>query len=141
MEQPKLGQSSPDKKRQLESIKNFLEPSEAADQSEYYGPVKPILGPELSVANLDREDMLSFMRTVYCAQEMMAHGQDDLALFIMTTMTAELKLTMSIDARVLDNIFSDKIEYSQKQELHEYQHEMEGKKRGLFGRKPQKPTE
>lgn len=120
-------------KKRLDQYKNFLNPTLADDQTEYYGPIRPLIGPELSVANIEREDTGSFLKAEYVVQEMFANGQDDIALLLMTTMTAELKLTMSRDGMVLDNIFSNKMEYSQNQNVHEYQHLPERKK-GLFGR-------
>jgi len=133
MPNPSGYEQRPDKKR-LDQYKSFLIATQADDQNTFYGPIRPLIGPELSVANLEREDLLSFIKTEYCAQEMFANGQDDLGLLIMTTMTAELKLSMSKDGLVVGNIFSDKIEYSQTQEVHEYQHPVE-KKRGFFGGK------
>lgn len=120
-------------KKRLDQYKNFLDPTLADDQVEYYGPIRPLIGPELSVANLEREDILSYLRQEYTIQELFANGQDDLGLLMMTTMTAELKLSMSKDGMVVENIFSNKMEYSQTQTLHEYQHPAE-KKRRFFGR-------
>lgn len=122
-------------KKRLDQYKNFFTPTLADDQNEYYGPIRPCLGPELSVAYIDKEDMPSYILQVRTAQEMFAHGQDDLGLYIQTTMTAELKLTDSIEGRVIDNIFSNRMEYNQTQTLHEYQHPAE-RKGGLWGRKP-----
>ena len=123
-------------KKRLDQYKNFLSPTLADDQDEYSGPIRPLIGPELSVAQLEREDLLSYLLQVKTAQEMFANGQDDLGLLVMTTMTSELKLSMSRDGLVVDNIFSNRMEYSQTQTLHEYQHPMEHKRGGLFGRKP-----
>lgn len=120
-------------KKRLDQYKNFLDPTLADDQTEYYGPIRPLIGPELSVAYLEREDMISYLLQVRTAQEMAANGQDDLLMYIQTTMTAELKLSMSREGLVVGNIFSNKMEYSQTQTLHEYQHPAESKKRGLFG--------
>lgn len=122
-------------KKRLDQYKSFLNPTLADNQDDFYGPIRPLIGPELSVANLEKEDILSYLLTVGCAQEMFANGQDDLGLFIMTNMTAELKLTMSRDGLVVENIFSNKMEYSQTQTLHEYQHPAERKKWSLFGGK------
>ena len=126
----KIAQQVFEKKR-IDQYRGFLKPTVADDQDEFYGPIRPLIGPELSVANLDKEDILSYKITVICVEEMLANGQDDIAIEDMTGMTAELKLSMSDGARVLDNIFSNRIEYSQTQTLHEYQHPPE--KRGLFG--------
>jgi len=135
MQDPEKRYEASIQKKRLDQYKNFFNPTLADEQDEYYGPIRPCLGPELSVAYIDKEDMPSYIMQVRTAQEMFAHGQDDLGLYIQTTMTAELKLTDSIDGRVVDNIFSNKMEYSQTQTLHEYQHPVE-RKRGLFGGKP-----
>lgn len=121
-------------KKRLDQYKRFLDPTLADDQLDYYGPIRPLIGPELSVAYLEREDMLSYLLQVKTTQEMFANGQDDLGLLLMTTMTAELKLSMSREGLVVDNIFSNKMEYSQTQTLHEYQHTPE-RKPGLFGKR------
>jgi hypothetical protein len=120
-------------KKEIDQYRSFLKPSLADNQDDFYGPIRPLIGPELSVADLDKEDILSYVLAVECIQEFFANGIDAIGMEEMTTMTAELKLSMSQQGRVLDNIFSNKIEYSQTQELHEYQHPPE--KRGLLGRK------
>jgi len=122
-------------KKRLDQYKRFLDPTLADHQTEYYGPIRPLIGPELSVANLEREDNISYLRIINSVQEMFANGQDDLALLQMTTMTAELKLSMSHAGLVVGNIFSNKMEYTQTQTLHEYQHQPE-RKPGLFSRAP-----
>ena len=125
-------------KKRLDQYKNFLDPTLADDQEDYYGPIRPLIGPELSVANLEREDILSYLKTEYTTQEMFANGQDDLGLLLMTTMIAELKLSMSKEGLVVENIFSNKMEYSQTQTLHEYQH-LPDKKKRFLGRKTEEP--
>jgi len=133
-EQKRMFEENIQRKR-LDQYKRFLDPTLADDQLDYYGPIRPVIGPELSVANLEREDIFSFILQVKTAQEMFANGQDDLGLLVMTTMTAELKLSMSKEGLVVGNIFSNKMEYTQTQTLHEYQHPAE-RKRGLFGGRP-----
>lgn len=108
-------------------------PTLAEDQDEFYALLRPSLGYELSTAYIDKEDMPSYILQVRTAQEMLDNGQIGLVLYIQTTMTSELKLTDSIDGRVVDNIFSNKMEYTQTQTLHEYQHQIPRKK-GFFGR-------
>lgn len=133
MVSPDLNYDDNIQRKRLDQYKSFLSPTLADNQTEYYGNIRPLVGAELSVANIEREDTISYIRAEYIIQELFSNGQDDLALLLMTTMTAELKLTMSHDARVLDNIFSNKMEYSQTQNVHEYMHPAE-KKKGLFGR-------
>lgn len=135
MADPEKMQQVATQKKRLDQYKHFLNPTLADNQTEYYGQIRPLIGAELSVANLEREDLLSYLKTEYAIQEMFANGQDDLGLLLMTTMTAELKLSMSKDGMVVDNIFSNKMEYSQTQTLHEYQHPAE-RKRGWFSKKP-----
>ena len=137
MVDPEKMYSASTEKKRLDQYKTFLNPTLADDQNEYYGPIRPLIGPELSVANLEREDIGSYLRQEYTIQELFANGQDDLGLLMMTTMTAELKLSMSKDGMVVDNIFSNKMEYSQTQTLHEYQHPAERKKRFFGGKKPE----
>ena len=137
MPDPEKMYSASTEKKRLDQYKTFLNPTLADDQNEYYGPIRPLIGPELSVANLEREDIGSYLRQEYTIQELFANGQDDLGLLMMTTMTAELKLSMSKDGMVVENIFSNKMEYSQTQTLHEYQHPAERKKRFFGGKKPE----
>ena len=127
-------------KQEIDQYRSFLKPTLADDQDDFYGPIRPIIGPELSVAYLDKEDIGSYIITITCIQELFANGLDDLGMEAMTGMTAELKLSMSIGARVLDSIFSNKIEYLQTQNVHEYSHRPE--KKGLFGggRPPELPV-
>ena len=123
--------------KRLDQYKIFLDPTIAKNQDDFYAPILPLIGPELSVANIEREDIMSYLRMIYCVQEMFANGQDDLALMMETTFTSELKLSMSQEGLVVSNIFSNKMEYSQTQEVHSYEHPAERKKHGLiFNRKP-----
>ena len=123
-------------KREIDQYRSFLLPSTADDQDDYYKPIRPTIGPELSVANLEKEDGTSYRSTILFILMAFNYGLDDLAMRVMTIMTAELKMSMSFQARVLDHIFSNKIEYTQKQEVHDYQHL--DRRPGFFGRKPPK---
>jgi len=125
-------------KKRLDQYKSFFSPTLADNQEDFYSLLRPCLGYELSTANIDKEDMPSYILQVRTAQEMCSNGQIGLTLYIETTMTAELKLTDSVEARVIDNIFSNRMEYTQTQNVHEYTHSVP-KKHGLlgvFGRKP-----
>ena len=139
MVDPEKMSTQPYIKKEIDQYRSFLRPSLADDQDKFYGPIRPLIGPELSVADLDKEDILSYVLAIECIQEFFANGVDTIGMEEMTTMTAELKLSMSQNGRVLDNIFSNKIEYAQTQELHEYQHPVE--KRGILRRKPVPPPE
>ena len=115
--------------KRLDQFKRFFKPTLADNQEDFYGPIRPIIGSELSVANIEKEDMLSFIKLGYGIQEMFANGQDDLGLMLMTSMTGELKLSMSKDGLVVENIFSNKMEYTATENVHQYQHLQERKKR------------
>ena len=115
--------------KRLDQFKRFFKPTLADNQEDFYGPIRPIIGSELSVANIEKEDMLSFIKLGYGIQEMFANGQDDLGLMLMTSMTGELKLSMSKDGLVVENIFSNKMEYTTTENVHQYQHLQERKKR------------
>jgi predicted RNase H-like HicB family nuclease len=120
--------------KRLDQYKHFFTPTIADGQEDYYSPIRPLIGPETSSANIEeREDIPSFIKIGQTVQEMFANGQDDLALLLETIFTMELELTRSIDGKVLDNIFSNKMEYSQTQNVHEYTHVPERK--GFFGGK------
>jgi len=121
--------------KRLDQFKRFFKPTLADNQQEFYGPIRPIIGSELSVANIEKADMLSFIKLGYGIQEMFANGQDDLGLMQMTSMTGELKLSMSKDGLVVENIFSNKMEYTTTENVHQYQHLQEKKKRLLGGNK------
>lgn len=115
--------------KRLDQYKRFFKPTLADNQEEFYGPIRPIIGSELSVANLEKEDLFSFVKLGYGIQEMFANGQDDIGLMLMTSMTGELKLSMSKDGLVVENIFSNKMEYTTTENVHQYQHAQERKKR------------
>lgn len=118
--------------KRLDQYKNFFDATTADEQDEYYGPIRPLIGSETSSSNIEeREDLPSFIKIATAVQEMFANGQDDLALQLQTTYTVELQLTRSIGGHVLEHIFSNKMEYSQTQNVHEYMHPPE-KKKGLF---------
>ena len=119
-------------KKRLDQYKRFFQPTLADNQEDYYSPIRPILGSELSVAFIEKEDMLSYIRMSYAIQEMFANGQDDLGLLLETSMTGELKLSMSREGLVVENIFSNKMEYTTTENVHQYQH-MQDKKKGLLG--------
>jgi len=121
-------------RKEIDQYRSFLKPTTADEQDDFYGPIRPLMGYELSVANLDKSDGMSYRITILCIQELFANGIDDLGMEEMVLMGSELRLSMSFGAPVLNNIFSNRIEYNQKQELHEYQHPVS--KPGFFSRKP-----
>ena len=93
----------------------------------------PLVGKELSIGNILREDMLGHIPMIICIQKLLSYGQIGLHRRFMVGFQSELKLTMSFDARFLDQIAGNKFEYSQEQHL--YEHNIDEKKKGLFGPK------
>ena len=132
MDEPQRMTDMAMQRKRLDQYKSFFSPTLADNQESYYSSLRPCLGAELSVANLEWEHIYSFVLQIKCAQEMAGHGQDDLLMDIQTTMTGELKLSGSRDGLIVSHIFSNKIEYSQTQEVHEHQHPVR-QRRGLFG--------
>jgi len=119
--------------KRIDQYKRFFTPTLADEQDDYYSQIRPLLGVELSTAFLDKEDIKSYYLTVKMVLELANNGLIELLMDTQSTMTSELKLTQSVEARVLDHIFSNRIEYSQTQTVHEHQHPVV-QKRGLFSR-------
>lgn len=109
----------------------FLEPTIPMGNEGFNNLIKQSIGKELSLANLQREDLKSFVEAFGTAQIMLIHGQDRLARFILTISISELKLSMSIDADFSHLLLREKLEYTQTQNVHEFVHEPARKK--FFG--------
>ena len=124
-------------KREIDSYKQFLKPTIADNQEEYYGPIRPTIGPELSVSNIDKSDIVAYRYTILFIYEALGGGFDLLAMEEMSYFTADLKLNMSVEGTVLKYIFSNIIEYKQTQNIHEYPNIPQ--KKGLFGGAPKQP--
>ena len=116
----------------IDQFSRFLEPTIPPGQLDYYNPRKPLIGKELSVANIDRRDLPAYLFVEEAILEFLEAGQIGLARFLMITFQAELKLTMSIDGRFMDFIGKTKLEYEHKQ--HIIEHPVE-RKRGWFGKR------
>jgi len=120
------------KDKRLDQFSRFLLPTKPDGVDDvYYNERKQMLGKELSVANLEWEHMLSFVRMFDCGEEFLLVGQEVTARYILNKMIMELKLSMSKDGMFITELLSNKIEYSQTQAVHEYTHLPEKKK--LFG--------
>lgn len=120
-------------KQSIDQYSRFLEPTIPKGQFEYYNERKPLISKELSVGNIEREDMIGYLDTEQAILEFLEEGQIGLARFLMTLFQSELKLTMSFDGRFLDQITTSKFEYTQKQDIHE--HMESAPRKGFFGRK------
>jgi hypothetical protein len=94
---------------------------------DYYNSRSPLLGKEVSLGVLDKEDMLANDLMVWAILEYFCEGQIDLAWDLMTWYQNDIKASMSIDAKLLEKITSSEIKYSTTQTLHEYQHQKQKK--------------
>lgn len=120
-------------KHSIDQYSRFLEPTIPSGQKGYYNEIKPLISKELSVANIQRTDMIGFFDTEDAILEFFIEGQIGLGRFLMTRWQTELKLSMSFDARFMEQITTSKFEYTQKQDIHE--HMDVPQKKGLFGRR------
>jgi len=120
-------------KQSIDQYSRFLEPTIPRGQQDYYNERKPLISKELSVGNIERQDMPSHLDTEDAILEFLEEGQIGLARFMMTRFQSELKLSMSFQARFMEQITTSKFEYTQKQDIHE--HTDAPVRRGLFGGK------
>lgn len=119
-------------KQNIDQYSRFLKPTIPEGQLGYYNPVMPLVGKELSIGNIFREDMLGHLPMITCIQKLLSYGQIGLHRRYMIGFQAELKLTMSFDGLFMEQIAGNKFEYTQEQ--HVYEHPMEmPKKKGIFG--------
>lgn len=107
-------------RERLDQYSRFLTPTLPEGDDPWYNKIRQLIGKELSIANLEREDMISFIKAVDAAQVFLLAGQSVTGRKIMTGIISELKLTGSIDGKIIDNIFSNKMEYEQTQHVHEH---------------------
>lgn len=121
----------------MDQFSRFLTPTQPKGYNEFYDERKQLMGKELSVANLEKEDIECYEKMINVAQEMLIYGQDLMARTIMISMVSGLKLSMSLEGMFIENLLANKIEYAQTQTVHEYQHAPE--KRGIFGGKKTQP--
>jgi len=119
-----------DKKR-LTIADRFLQGTKPLGNNEFSNELVQATGKELSVANLDKEDITSYIKGFGTAIVFYLHGQNRTKQIILTLIQAELKLSMSIDNEFSHLLFRDTLEYTQTQNVHEYVHEPARKK--FFG--------
>jgi len=120
-------------KQSIDQYSRFLQPTIPKGQLEYYNPRMPLIGKELSIGNIQREDMISYLSTEEAILEFLEEGQLGLARFMMTLFQSELKLSMSFDGLFMEFISTSKFEYKQSQELTENVN-VPQKKKGFFRR-------
>lgn len=119
-------------KQAIDQYSRFLEPTIPKGQLDYYNDRKPLISKELSVGNIERNDMVGYFDIEDAILEFLEEGQIGAARFLMTRWQTELKLTMSFDGRFMEQITTSKFEYSQKQDIHEHIEPVK-RKTGLLG--------
>ena len=120
-----------DTRKNIDQYTRFLEPTIPDGQQNYYNPRKPLISKELSVGNIQRTDMISYLFMEEAILEFLKEGQIGLARFLMTEYQSELKLTMSFDGLFMEYIATSKFEYKQSQDITE--HVIPQKKKGILG--------
>lgn len=110
------------------NIEMFLRATQPEGYDEYYNPRSPLLGKELSVGYIEREDMLANDMMTWAILEYFIEGQMDFAWDCMTWYQNDWKASMSIDAKLLEKLTSREVKYDQTQ--HVYEHPVEQKKKG-----------
>jgi hypothetical protein len=120
-------------KQNIDQYSRFLKPTIPDGQLDYYNPVMPLVGKELSIGNIARDDMLGHLPMISCIQILLSYGQLGLHRDMMIKFQAELKLTMSFEGKFLEQIASNKFEYTQEQHVYEHGLEEPKKKKGFFG--------
>ena len=123
----------PTPKQNIDQFSRFLKPTIPEGQLDYYNPRMPLVGKELSIGNIQREDMISYIDTEQAILEFLEEGQIGLARFMMTIFQSELKLSMSFDGLFMEYISTNKFEYTQTQHVHEHLEPTE--KKGFLGRR------
>ena len=112
------------------NIEMFLAATKPDGYNEYYNPRSPLLGKEISVGNIEREDMLANDYMCWAILEFFMEGQVDFAWDSQTLYQNDWKASMSIDAKLLERLTSQEVKYDQTQ--HVYEHVEQPKKKGLL---------
>lgn len=119
-------------KQNIDQYSRFLKPTIPEGQLNYYNPRLPLVSKEVSVGNIQREDMLGHVTMVNGINQLMEYGQIGLARHFMTAFQSEIKLTMSFEGKLLSQIGSNKFEYTQEQHVHEHREPEPQARRGLL---------
>ena len=121
-------------KQRIDQISRFLQPTLPKGEEERYRILKPLIGKEMSMGNILREDMNSNDTMNYGIQELFLFGQEDLAFTFLTNFLAEFKMTMSINAIMIESLTKSKMEYAKTYTVHEHQHQEPGANKVIFRR-------
>lgn len=120
-------------KQRLDQISRFLEPTIPWGEEERYRVLGTLVSKEMSMGNIIREDMQSNVLMNYGIQELFLFGQEDLGFMFLNNFQAEFKMTMSVNAAMLESLTKSKMEYAQTYTVHEHQHQEGGKRGGFLG--------
>ena len=120
---PDVPQSRHFDKKRLTIADKFLQPTMPTGNVDFYNRVRQTIGKEHSVANIQREDVPSYILGDDLAQTYVIKGLDMRARRIMNNIITELKTSMSIDNEFAHLLFKDTLEYTQTQNVHEYVHQ------------------
>jgi hypothetical protein len=121
-------------KQNIDQYSKFLLPTIPKGQFDYYNSFMALIGKETSTGNIFREDMMGHIPMVTCIIKLTNYGQLGLSRRFTIGFLSELNLTRSFDARFLEIIGSNKLEYTQEQHIYEHPaEEIGGKKKGIFG--------
>jgi len=118
-------------KQSIDQYSRFLEPRLPVNQKEYFEKLMPLISKSISIANIKREDMNSYMAVEDVILASLDEGQIGIARFWMTRWMTELGLTMSFDGIFMDHIATNKFEYTQRQDL--YEHVETPRRKGFLG--------
>jgi len=120
-------------RKRLSTMERFLEVTKPKKADEWLDKIRPLCGKELSMGILDKSDIWSYVITIETAMKFLSYNVERTGRKIMVKFTSELKLSGSIDGTMIDNIFREKIQYEQTQNIHE--HSQPPPKRGILGRR------
>lgn len=120
---PELPQPQHFNKKRLTTAENFLQPTMPRGNIDFYDRIRQTIGKEHSIANIQREDVPSYILGDDLAQTFVIKGLDMRARRIMNNIITELKTSMSIDNEFAHLLFKDTLEYTQTQNVHEYTHQ------------------
>jgi len=118
-------------KQNIDQYTRFFEPKYPQNQKRYFESIIPLISKIIYTANIKREDMPSYLILKDAILESLSEGQIGLTRFFMVSWMTELGLTPSIDGIVIDNILSNKFEYTQRQDL--YEHVEAPRRKGFLG--------
>lgn len=124
----------------IDAHKELLTSDLAENLEDFYARIRPLIGPEVALGVVDKEDLLSYTYMDSTILELFNAGLEDDAVFLMTISQIELKRTPSIEGIAIQSILAqNKYEYTQR--IEQYEHPYMPEKKSLFGRRKAPPPE